>query len=430
MSKSHKHIVEEAAEYGNVAESLDYELRGSRGQTWAGRWIRAHRETVIRATQSSILGGTLRPGRYRNLTVKERGKTRQAQSITLLRSIGIHAVMKVVEARITPTFIADSAASIKGRGGTYLIKRLLHALHSDPAGTRYVYKDDLTKFYQSIDQDLMMQVIRRTFRDRRLVRILERWIRMLAEGVSIGMRPSQGMANLLLSIFLDHVLKDGMGARHYQRYCDDKAIESGSPYALTALIRATREQTQKAGLSIKPNAQVWDWEKRPVDFLGYVVYHDGRVAVRKHIKQRFARKWRTVRSRRRRRELIGSFYGVAKHAHARHLFRKITGLDMTTFAELGFVYQRDGKKDFPVERISLRRLVNTRITVEDFETDIKTKEGDGRYVVLFSCQEIGKRKFFTNNDKMKQALDYMKAHGNIPFESTIKRDGKYGYMFT
>ena len=115
MAKSHKHIVEEAAEYANVADSLDYELRGRRGQTWAGRWIKAHRERVIRATQASILGGTLKPGKYRNLDVCERDKMRRAQSITLVRSIGIHAVMKVVEARITPTFIADTAASIKGR---------------------------------------------------------------------------------------------------------------------------------------------------------------------------------------------------------------------------------------------------------------------------------------------------------------------------
>ena len=380
-------------------------------------------------TQRSILGGTLRPGKYRNLTVKERGKTRQAQSITLLRSIGIHAVMKVVEARITPTFIADSAASIKGRGGTYLIKRLLHALHSDPAGTRYVYKDDLTKFYQSIDQDLMMQVIRRTFRDRRLVRILERWIRMLAEGVSIGMRPSQGMANLLLSIFLDHVLKDGMSARHYQRYCDDKAIESGSLYALTALIRATREQTQKAGLSIKPNAQVWEWDKRPVDFLGYVIGYDGKISIRKHIKQRFARRWKHVRSRRRRRELIGSFYGVAKHAHAKHLFRKITGLDMTTFAELGFVYQHNGKKEFAAESIRLSRLVNKHVTVKDFETDIQTREGGGRYIVLVELDGHD-YKFFTNSQKMKAALDFAQEKDALPFETVIESlGGNAGYMF-
>ena len=429
MSKSHKHIVEEAADYGNVADSLDYELRGSRGQTWAGRWIKAHREWVIRATQKSILDGTLKPGQYRDLEVCERGKVRQAQSITLLRSIGIHAVMKVVEARITPTFIADTAASIKGRGGTYLIRRVLRDLSRDPEGMRYVYKDDITKFYQSTDQDMMMDVIRKTFCDRRLVRILERWVRMLPKGMSIGMRPSQGLENLLMSIVLDHRIKDGLGCRHYYRYCDDKVNSAGTLYGLTGVIRQSREAVESVGLEVKPNAQVWDWHMRPVDFLGYVVYHDGNVKIRKHIKQRFARRWKRVRSRRRRRELIGSFYGVAKHAHARHLFRKITGLDMTTFAELGFVYQHDGKKEFAAEPIRLSRLVNKHVTVKDFETDVQTREGGGRYIVLVE-HEGHEYKFFTNSQKMKAALDFAQEKNALPFETVIESlGGNAGYMF-
>lgn len=429
MAKSHKHIVEEAAEYGNVADSLDYELRGRRGQTWAGRWIKDHRERVIRATQASILGGTLKPGKYRNLDVCERDKMRHAQSITLVRSIGIHAVMKVVEARITPTFIADTAASIKGRGGTYLLKRLLRALHTDPEGTRMVYKDDIRKFYQTTSQDVMMQVVRKTFRDRRLVRILERWVRMLPEGVSIGMRPSQGLENLLLSIFLDHVLKDKHAVRHFHRYCDDKVTAATDSKELTKSIRIIRDQTAAAELDVKDNAQVWDWEQRPVDFLGYVVRHDGKVSVRKHIKQRFARRWRRIRSRRRRRELIGSFYGVAKHAHANHLFRKITGLSMTTFAELGFVYQRDGKKEFAAEPIRLSRLVNKAVVVKDFETDIKTREGDGRYLVLIE-HDGHDYKFFTNSQQMKAALDYAMERSAMPFECVIESiGGNAGYMF-
>ena len=429
MSKTHKHIVEEAAGYANVAESLDYELRGARGKTWAGRWISAHREWVIRATQHSILGGTLRPGRYRNLTVCERGKIRDAQSITLLRSIGIHAVMKVVEARITPTFVADTAASIKGRGGTYLLRRLLRDLRRNPDDMRYVYKDDITKFYQMTDQDIMMWVVRKTFRDKKLIRILEQWVRMLPEGMSIGMRPSQGLENLLLSIFIDHVLKDGLGCRHYQRYCDDKAIESATTYGLTGIIRTERRQVEAAGLKVKPNFQVWDWEQRPLDFLGYVIRHDGNVSVRKHIKQRFARRWKRVRSIRRRKELIGSFYGIAKHAHARHLFRKLTGLNMTTFAELGFVYQRDGKKEFAAEPIRLSRLVNKQVTVKDFETDIRTREGDGRYLVLVE-HEGRDYKFFTNSQHMKAALDFVRVKGGLPFECAIESlGGNAGYMF-
>ena len=365
----------------------------------------------------------------RNTCRCERNKTRQAQSITLLRSIPIHAIMRVVEERITPTFVADTAASIKGRGGTYLLRRILRALHADPDGMRYVWKDDITKFYQSIDQDLMMQVIRSRFRDRRLVRILERWVRMLPDGVSIGMRPSQGLANLLLSIYFDHIIKDQMGMKHMQRYCDDKTMESGDEYTLTHAIRTERRLMADARLEIKPNAQMWDWQKRPVDYLGYVIFYSGKVRIRKHIKQRFARRWHTVRSRRRRRELIGSFYGICKHAHARHLFTKITGLNMTTFAELGFVYQHDGKKEFAAEQIKLARLSNKCVTVKDFETGISTKEGPDRYVVLIE-HEGRDYKFFTNSKKMKAALDFARERNALPFDCVIEDlGGNQGYMF-
>ena len=429
MARTHKHIVEEAAEYGNVADSLDYELRGRRGRTWQGRWIAAHREQVIRATQHSILGGTLRPGKYRSLTVNERGKIRQVQSISLLRSIGIHAVMKIVEQRITPSFITDTAASIKGRGGTYLLRRLLRDLRRDREGMRYVYKDDIRKFYQSTSQDMMMAVIRRTFRDRKLIRILGRWVRMLPEGLSIGMRPSQGLENLLLSLYLDHRMKDTAGCRHFQRYCDDKAIEAPTMRELTRLIRVEREGVREAGLEVKGGAQAWCWEQRPIDFLGYVIGYDGKVRIRKHIKQRFARRWKRVRSRRRKRELIGSFYGIAKHAGARHLFRKITGIDMTTFAELGFVYQNDGKKDFTAEPIRLSRLANRHVTVKDFETDIQTRDGGGRYIVLVELDGHD-YKFFTNSQKMKAALDFAQEKDALPFETVIESlGGNAGYMF-
>lgn len=429
MSRTHKHITEEAAHYGNVADSLDYELRGKRKTTWDGRWIMAHREMVIRATMSSILGGTLRPGKYRTKTIHERGKTRVLQSISLLRSIGIHAVMKVVESRMDKTFISDTAASIKGRGSHYLLKRMTRDMIRDKEGTRYTYKDDIRKFYQNTSQDYLMSVVRDTFRDRRLVRILERWVRMLPTGVSIGMRPSQGLENLLLSVVSDHVMKDKEGARNYRRYCDDRVIQDRSLYRLTGHILTLRQATSDAGLDIKPSAQLWPTAKRGIDFLGYVVSAEGKISVRKSTKQRFSRRWKRVTSRRRRRELAGSFYGICRHGHCRHLFRTLTGLTMTQFSELGFVYQLDGKKEFDAESIKLSRLSNKAVTVKDFETDIKTREGDGRYVVLVEC-EGRQYKFFTNSRKMKAALDFVREKNALPFECIIEPiGGNSGYMF-
>ena len=430
MSKSIKHITEEAAEWVNIADSLDYELRGKRKKTWAGRWIVAHREWVIRATRASILGGTLRPGHYTEKTICERGKTRTIQCISLLRSIGIHAVMKVVEKYLDRSFVADTAASIKGRGSHYLLQRVLHEIKSDPSGTRLVYKDDIKKFYQSTSQDVLMDVVRKKIRDRRMNRMLERWVRMLPTGVSIGMRPSQGLENLLLSEYCDHVIKDCHGFAHYKRYCDDRLVMAGSWHELTRAVRVLQEQTANAGLEIHASAQCWQHKYRAVNFLGYVIRHDGRVSIRKSTKQRFARHWSRVRSKRRKRELVGSFYGICRHAHAGHLFRKLTGISMTKFSELGFIYQRDGKKEFSQQTISLRQLTNMEVTVLDFETDIKTKEGEGRYIVLVRLGSGEGRKFFTNNDKMKKALDFAREKGMIPFDTVIKADGGYGYMFT
>lgn len=430
MSKSITHITEEAAEWSNIADSLDYELRGKRKKTWAGRWIMAHRDLVIRATQSSILGGTLRPGSYTEKTINERGKIRTIQCISLLRSIGIHAVMKIVEKYLDRAFIADTAASIKGRGSHYLLKRVMRDIKGDPTGTRLVYKDDITKFYQSTSQNVLMAVVRSKIRDRRIVRILERWVRMLPNGVSIGMRPSQGLENLLLSEYCDHQMKDIHGFAHYKRYCDDRLVMAGSWHELTRAVHVLQEQTAKAGVKVKHTSQCWQHKDRPVDFLGYIIYEDGKVSIRKATKQRFARRWARVQSIRRKRELIGSFYGICRHAHARHLFRKLTGIDMTTFAEIGFIYQRDGKKDFQASTISLRQLTNITVTVIDFETGIKTKEGDDRYVVLIRMGDGTERKFFTNNEKMKKALDFAREKEMIPFDTTIKADGGYGYMFT
>lgn len=430
MAKTFKHIVEKAAEYSNVSDSFDYEMRGKRKNTRDGRWITSHRELVIKAIQSSIIGGTLRPGTFHDLTVKERGKVREAQCISLLRSIAIHAVMRVVEDAITPAFIADSAASIKGRGGQYLLRRMLHDLRNDKEGCKWVYKDDIRKFYQSIPQEVMIDVVYRTFRDKKLRRILERWITMLPVGMSIGMRPSQGLANLLLSIYIDHVIKDNGGFKHYKRYCDDRVLMHGNPMLLTHGINVLKDNTKQIGLDIKSNSQVWKWEDRPVDFLGYITFYDGNIRIRKHIKQRFARKWKTVKSSKRKRELIGSFYGIAKHGKCRHLFRKLTGLNMTSFAEAGFVYQRDGKKDFSCPKVSVASLLNVNINIVDFETGIKTREGEDRYIVLVKHQDGREQKFFTASDKMKKALDFMRDKGLIPFQTVIKPDNGCGYIFT
>lgn len=49
-----------------------------------------------------------------------------------------------------------------------------------------------------------MYCVNRIFKDQKLIVMLDNFVRLMPEGISIGLRSSQGLGNLLLSVYLDH----------------------------------------------------------------------------------------------------------------------------------------------------------------------------------------------------------------------------------
>ena len=57
---------------------------------------------------------------------------------------------------------------------------------------------------------------------------------------------------------------------------------------------------------------------------------------------------------------------------------------MRKFGELGIAYKpEDGKKRFPGKVVPIRSIANTPIEIHDYEADLTTAHGDGRYLVSF-----------------------------------------------
>lgn len=417
-------MIEDIVTPANMEESFDYVLRGTaRKRSRIGRYLLHNREKVIRKLSLQIADGSFAIKGFKEFTINERGKMRTIQSISMQDRIALNAIMRVVEQRLYSRLIKDTAASIKGRGGHYLLERMKRDMDADPKGTAWAYKCDIRKFYQSIDQQAMLFVVKRFIKDRKLINILERCITMLPKGLSIGLRSSQFLGNLILSYYLDHVLKDECGTPYFRRYCDDMVIQAESPKMLEPVVAVVHECTRKAGLEIKGNEQIFRVADRGIDFLGYITYPT-HTRIRKHIKQRFARRWKRVKSRRRKRELLASFYGICKHADANHLFYSITKIrmsDMRKFGDLNLKWEpADGKKRFDCPIVPIGDIVNVPIVLEDFETGIKTKEGEDRYLVKIKAGGEDK-KFFTNSEEMKSLLDQMREGDYFPVETTIKR---------
>lgn len=70
------------------------------------------------------------------------------------------------------------------------------------------------------------------------------------------MRSSQASGNLLLSVFLDHYLKDKYGIRHFYRYCDDGRVLCGNKQENWLAHGIVHEQVEKIDLEIKKNERV------------------------------------------------------------------------------------------------------------------------------------------------------------------------------
>jgi len=182
---------------------------------------------------------------------------------------------------------------------------------------------------------------------------------------------------------------------------------------------------------------------RSIDFLGYV-FNGECVRMRKGTKHRFARQAKKSEGKdtQKRKQMLASYWGWCKWGDCRHLWKTITNNDMS-FASLGIKQSHrsiDGKKMFDVSEVKLMDILNTPITVLDFESGIKTKQGPDRYAVLFVDEQGRKGKFITNSYNMKDVLDQARQMeqetGNKVFPVSnviIKRrplgDGKSAYYF-
>ena len=383
---------------------------------------------------ASIASGSFRVKDYHERDIVEGGKLRRIQVLSMKDRIAVHAIMTIVDKHLRRRFIRTTSASVKKRGPHDLMAYIRRDMKDDPEGTQFCYKFDIRKFYESVKQDFVMYCVNRIFKDQKLIVMLDNFVRLMPEGISIGLRSSQGLGNLLLSVYLDHFLKDKYGIRYYYRYCDDGVVLGKTKEELWKIRDAVHERINSIGLSIKPNERVFPVGEG-IDFLGYVIYAPDHVRLRKRIKQKFARKMHEVKSRRRRRELMASFYGMAKHADCNKLYYKLTGKKMRSFKDLNVSYKpEDGKKRFPGTVVSIRELVNLPIIVKDFETGIKTEQGEDRCIV--SIEQNGEpKKFFTNSEEMKNILAQVREMPDgFPFETTIKTEtfgkGRTKYVFT
>lgn len=172
---------------------------------------------------------------------------------------------------------------------------------------------------------------------------------------------------------------------------------------------------------------------RSLDYLGYC-FTPGKVRMRKSIKKNFARKAKRIKNKKRRKEVLASYWGWCKWGDCRHLWKTITNNDMS-FADLGITGRnatKDGQEFYDMKTVRGTDIINLPVKVISFIPNITTRHGPGKYAVKLEINgEL--RKWITGSITIISMLEQTKAINGFPVCTVLhKRDlggGVSDYVF-
>ena len=194
----------------------------------------------------------------------------------------------------------------------------------------YVLKADIHKYFNSVDHEVLKQVLSRIFKDKDLLKLLYYIIDSYGEdghGLPVGNLLSQLFANLVLNE-LDNFVKHELREENYKRYMDDFAIVHNSREHLAEVLQKIDAFLgEQLKLTLNPKTQIIN-AKNGFDFCGYRIYKDYR-KIRKRSPKHMRAAIRAYRSGKITKEKLlmkyASWEGHAKHADTYRLRMKIKG---------------------------------------------------------------------------------------------------------
>jgi len=178
-------------------------------------------------------------------------------------------------------------------------------------------KCDIRKFFENIDHQILIDILKGYISDQDIIWLFERLIFSFSKGLPLGNLTSQLFVNIYMNEF-DQFMKHYMKAKYYIRYADDFVIFSRDKSWLDELVpKITDFLSENLSLELHPNKIFIRTLSSGVDFLGWVHFPDHRV-LRTTTKRRMFKKLNSNRKI----ETVESYLGLLSHGNT-NKFKKM-----------------------------------------------------------------------------------------------------------
>lgn len=201
----------------------------------------------IKQLKKEILGWTYQPNPVKRVEIpKPDGKGVRLLGIPIVKDRILHMAIKMIlEPLIDPTFSQNSYGFRPGRNQRQAVEKAREIIS---AGNEYVVDIDLSKFFDRINHDRLIQRLKIYVKDKRILRLIGMILRsgVMSEGVvtisTEGSVQGSPLSPLLSNVVLDELDKElEKRGLNFCRYADDSNIFVKTPRAAERVMQSIKQ---------------------------------------------------------------------------------------------------------------------------------------------------------------------------------------------